>query len=126
MPAVWVTVVPEAVVEICDLLPLPEPNSTVSWEIGVAWSHIYGRGIHMATPDAQNKKPHDNDATRASDGAGTVNTPLDGETLDHPILDGATEHYGQEEEAQDPRYGEADPVLIRHPDKGKKSKSPYN
>lgn len=80
----------------------------------------------MVTPDARNKKPHHADDTHASDGAGTVNTPLGGETLDHPILDGATEYYGQEEEGEDPRYGEEDPALIRHPETGKKSKSPYN
>ncbi|KIP53384.1 hypothetical protein [Leucobacter komagatae] len=46
-----------------------------------------------------------------------------GETIDEPVMDGA----GEDAEAGvDPRKGQADPALIRHPDKGDKNAAPYN
>lgn len=79
----------------------------------------------MATPDAHNKKPRHADDNNASDGEGTVNTPLDGETLDHPVLDGSSEDYGQEGADQNPHHGMDDPALIRKPETGKKTQAPW-
>ncbi|MGO1539714.1 MAG: hypothetical protein ACTHZ9_05105 [Leucobacter sp.] len=50
------------------------------------------------------------------------------EATDEPVLDGATEADATEADTDevDPRKGQADPALIRHPDKGDKNKAPYN
>lgn len=59
----------------------------------------------------------------ASNGAGTVSSPK-GETLDHPVLDGSTEDYGLEGVEKNPRYGQEDPELVRHPETGEKTPTP--
>lgn len=69
-------------------------------------------------------RPHEATETEASNGAGTVSKPPEGETLDHPVLDGSTEDYGSEGERQNPRYGMEDPGLIRHPETGEKTPIP--
>ncbi len=61
---------------------------------------------------------HGSSDRQASNGAGTVRTPSKGETLNHPVLDGSTENYGEEGQEKNPRYGEDDPALIRHPETG--------
>lgn len=43
-----------------------------------------------------------------------------------PVLDGASEYYGAEREARDPRHGQDDPALIRHPETGEKTATPEN
>ncbi len=48
--------------------------------------------------------------------------PKTSETVDEPVLDGATEHEG---ENVDPRKGLADPALIRDIDADKKTANPY-
>lgn len=45
------------------------------------------------------------------------------ETIDEPVMDGATETYRGDE---DPRKGEADPALVRHPERHDKNTAPYN
>lgn len=64
--------------------------------------------------------------TEAANGQGTQDTSTSGETLDHPVLDGASEYYGAEREARDPRHGQDDPALIRHPETGEKTATPEN
>lgn len=44
------------------------------------------------------------------------------ETLDEPVMDGATETFAPD---ADPRKGYDDPALIRHVDTGKKTTNPY-
>lgn len=44
------------------------------------------------------------------------------ETIDEPVLDGATDHSSTD---VDPRKGESDPALIRDVESGKKTKNPY-
>lgn len=50
------------------------------------------------------------------------NTSQQGDTIDEPVLDGATDH---SEKDVDPRKGMDDPALIRDVDTGKKTKNPY-
>lgn len=45
------------------------------------------------------------------------------ETLDAPVMDGSTE---EEASNVDPRKGQSDPALIRHPEKDDKTSAPYN
>lgn len=45
------------------------------------------------------------------------------ETLDEPVMDGSTE---EEASNVDPRKGQSDPALIRHPEKDDKTSAPYN
>ncbi len=45
------------------------------------------------------------------------------ETIDEPVMDGATETYRGDE---DPRKGETDPALVRHPERDDKTTAPYN
>ena len=45
------------------------------------------------------------------------------ETLDKPVMDGADEVFGGDE---DPRKSEDDPALIRHPSEEDKTAAPYN
>ncbi|KUF05533.1 hypothetical protein [Leucobacter sp. G161] len=45
------------------------------------------------------------------------------ETLNEPVMDGADEVFDGDE---DPRKGQADPGLIRHPEKDDKNIAPYN
>ena len=47
----------------------------------------------------------------------------EGETLDKPVLDGAEE---AADDSIDPRKGQEDPALIRHPSEGDKTIAPYN
>lgn len=47
----------------------------------------------------------------------------EGETLDKPVLDGAEEGA---DDSIDPRKGQEDPALIRHPSEGDKTIAPYN
>lgn len=44
------------------------------------------------------------------------------ETIDAPVMDGATEVF---EGNEDPRKGQSDPALIRHPEEGKKTVNPF-
>lgn len=44
------------------------------------------------------------------------------ETIDEPVMDGATETFDPN---ADPRKGYDDPALIRHVDTGKKTTNPY-
>lgn len=44
------------------------------------------------------------------------------DTIDEPVLDGATDH---SEKDVDPRKGMDDPALIRDVETGKKTKNPY-
>lgn len=74
--------------------------------------------------EREQHEPHDATETEASNGAGTVSEPPEGERLDHPVLDGSTEDYGHEGAQQNPRYGMEDPGLIRHPETGEKTPVP--
>ncbi|KAM9864051.1 hypothetical protein ACI1US_00037 [Leucobacter sp. BZR 635] len=47
----------------------------------------------------------------------------DEETVDAPVMDGAEEKFAGNE---DPRKGQSDPGLIRHPEKDDKNTAPYN
>lgn len=40
--------------------------------------------------------PHQATKTEAPNGQGTAHPPRSGETLDHPVLDGSTEYYGED------------------------------
>lgn len=61
----------------------------------------------------------------ASNGAGTVSAPPRGETLDHPVLDGSTEHFSVEEAIdKNARFADEDPGLVRHPETGEKTPVP--
>lgn len=44
------------------------------------------------------------------------------ETIDEPVLDGATDHSDTD---ADPRKGDSDPALIRDIESGKKTTNPY-
>ncbi|MBP1325679.1 hypothetical protein JOF28_000911 [Leucobacter exalbidus] len=44
------------------------------------------------------------------------------ETIDEPVMDGATETFNGDE---DPRKGQDDPGLIRHPDEGDATPNPF-
>lgn len=79
-----------------------------------------GRGHTDSDPNAV----HEATETEASNGMGTVTHSLRGETLDHPILDGSTEYYGDEGGVQNPRFGEKNPGLIRHPETGEETPTP--
>ena len=68
--------------------------------------------------------PHPATDHEASNGAGTVGSFGEGETLDHPVLDGSTEDYGQEGREKNPRYGQENPELIRHPETGEETPTP--
>ena len=59
---------------------------------------------HPSNDDA-NDATHDNEAT-----------------LDAPVMDGATKIFNGDE---DPRKGQSDPALIRHPEEGKKTVNPF-
>lgn len=50
-------------------------------------------------------------------------TMPDKETLDKPVMDGADEVFEGDE---DPRKGEPDPALVRHPEKKDTNTAPYN
>lgn len=80
----------------------------------------------MSTTSEPNRhEPHAANEHEASNGAGTVNTPSKGGTLDHPVLDGSTEHYTEDEAVeQNARHGEEDPGLVRHPETGEKTPVP--
>ena len=41
-------------------------------------------------------QPHRATETEAPNGQGTAHPPRTGETLDRPVLDGATEYYGED------------------------------
>lgn len=47
----------------------------------------------------------------------------DKETIDEPVMDGANEVFDGDE---DPRKGESDPALVRHPSEEDKTTAPYN
>ncbi|WP_449283471.1 hypothetical protein [Leucobacter sp.] len=72
----------------------------------------------------EKNEPHEATETEASNGEGTVSSPSEGETLDHPVLDGSTEDLGHDGKQQNPRYGMSDPGLIRHPETGEKTPIP--
>ncbi|MGJ0203736.1 hypothetical protein NHL51_06210 [Leucobacter sp. gxy201] len=46
----------------------------------------------------------------------------DEETIDEPVMDGATDH---SDDDVDPRKGQTDPALIRDIESGKKTANPY-
>ncbi|WP_053352743.1 hypothetical protein [Leucobacter musarum] len=68
--------------------------------------------------------PHPANEHEASNGGGTVHDFGSGETLDHPVLDGSTEDYGSEGQEKNPRYGQENPELIRHPETGEETPTP--
>lgn len=74
--------------------------------------------------NASHNEPHRSNEREASNGEGTFNSPLEGETLDRPVLDGSTEDYGQEGQEKNPRYGEENPELIRRPSTGEETPTP--
>lgn len=74
--------------------------------------------------NASHNEPHHSNEREASNGEGTLNSPLEGETLDRPVLDGSTEDYGQEGREKNPRYGQENPELIRRPSTGKETPTP--
>lgn len=45
------------------------------------------------------------------------------DTVDEPVMDGADEEFDGD---ANPRKGQSDPGLIRHPDKNDKTTAPYN
>lgn len=47
----------------------------------------------------------------------------DEDTLDKPVMDGADNEFAED---SDPRKGESDPALIRHPSKDDVTVAPYN
>lgn len=53
---------------------------------------------------------------RASNGEGTVTERPTGPTQDRPVLDGASESYATDEDAENPWRGVEDPQLERHPE----------
>lgn len=67
--------------------------------------------------------PHEATTTEAAIGFGTVHHSPRGLTLQHPILDGSTEHYPGEH--LDPRFGMINPELVRHPRSGKVVRTPF-
>lgn len=73
----------------------------------------------------KNFEPHEPTKTDAGNGRGTVSGKTEGETLDHPILDGSTLSDEEERQVENPRRGMSDPGLIRQTDTGKKSANPY-
>lgn len=52
----------------------------------------------------------------------TDDTSGDAESLDTPVMDGATDTFNGNE---DPRKGQSDPALIRHAEEGKKTVNPF-
>ena len=74
--------------------------------------------------NASHNEPHQASEHEASNGEGTVSTPLEGDTLDRPVLDGSTEDYGQEGQEKNPRYGQENPELIRRPSTGEETPTP--
>lgn len=77
----------------------------------------------MTTSPAENT-PHPATEHEAPNGAGTASDSPEGETLDRPVLDGATEEYGAQGQRVNPRHGMSDPGLIRHPETGEKTPTP--
>lgn len=66
--------------------------------------------------------PHTASDSEASNGMGTLHGALRGESLKHPVLDGSTEYYADDD--VDPRYGMDNPELIRHPSTGEETPTP--
>lgn len=62
-----------------------------------------------------------NDETGKAEGIET--TDPGEELIDEPVMDGADEVFEGDE---DPRKGQSDPALIRHPAEADKTISPYN
>lgn len=82
----------------------------------------------MMSPKEEPRKhfaEHEATDTEASNGEGTVSKSPKGETLKHPVLDGASLTDEEEKEVVNPWRGKEDPALIRHPEDGYKSKNPY-
>lgn len=67
---------------------------------------------------------HEATETEAQNGHGTASAPTGGETQNRPILDGSTVDYGRAGSGVNPRYGEEDPGLVRHPETGEKTPTP--
>lgn len=76
------------------------------------------------TTDHHANVPHHATDTEAPNGEGTAHPQSTGETLNHPILDGATEDYSDGNEELNPRLGMEDPELIRHPETGEHTPTP--
>ncbi|WP_427869431.1 hypothetical protein [Leucobacter luti] len=75
--------------------------------------------------DTHENVPHHGTEAAAPNGEGTVHAPREGETLNRPVLDGASEHYGNgAAEELDPRQGMDDPGLIRDTETGEKTPIP--
>lgn len=51
------------------------------------------------------------------------NSKHDDETIDQPVMDGANEVF---DGTEDPRKGDSDPALVRHPSKDDETTAPYN
>ena len=71
----------------------------------------------MATPAKQPYlEPGHIASTRDSgNGQGTYRRWAGGKTIDHPVLDGATQSWKSEHDAENPWRGLSDPGLIVHP-----------
>lgn len=78
----------------------------------------------MTKSNSSGDQIHSANENQASNGEGTAGSSGEGETLDHPVLDGSTEDYGSEGHAKNPRYGMDDPGLIRHFETGEKTPTP--
>lgn len=85
-------------------------------------AHHGAEGEHSEQAEHSLEK-HADTGTEASNGEGTAES-AEGNTQDRPILDGSTEDYAELGEEVNPRYGQEDPGLIRHPETGEKTPTP--
>lgn len=79
---------------------------------------------HAETQIPMSQVPHPATEHEAPNGAGTTGAMPHGATQDRPLLDGSSEYYVPEGEEKNPRYGEEDPGLVRHPETGHKTPTP--
>lgn len=66
--------------------------------------------------------PHPASRFDSGNGNGTILRSPTGATLDHPILDGATESWHAEHDVENPWRGVADPALVVHPERKRSRK----
>lgn len=67
---------------------------------------------------------HEATQFEASNGEGTLRRKPQGTRLNHPVLDGSTEYYGEAGREANPRFAQEDPGLVRHPETGEKTPVP--
>lgn len=70
------------------------------------------------------ESPHLGTRTEAPNGHGTITGWPPGNTLDRPVLDGATQWAQSKADTDNPWRGVIDPGLVTHPEWGKKSQRP--